>query len=50
MEAGVPLELGATLEEREQRELKVSACERAGTSRTEGGEIERLGLLGDVRR
>lgn len=49
MEAGVPLELGATLEEREQRELNVSAWERGGTSRTDGGETERLILLGDAR-
>lgn len=49
MEAGVPLELGARLEEREQRELNVSAWERGGTSRTDGGEMERLILLGDAR-
>jgi hypothetical protein len=49
MEAGVPLELGATLDEREQRELKVSAWDSAGTSRTDGGETERLIRLGDAR-
>lgn len=41
--AGVPRELGAVLEEREQSELKVSACDNPGTSRTEGGEMERPG-------
>lgn len=49
MEAGVPLELGAMLDEREQRELKVSAWERAGTSPTDGGETERVVRLGDAR-
>jgi hypothetical protein len=49
MLVGVPFELGARLEEREQRELKVSAWDRAGTSRTEGGEMDRLGRLGDAR-
>lgn len=39
-EAGVPRELGARLEEREQSELKVSAWDRGGTSRTDGGELE----------
>lgn len=47
--AGVPRELGAVLEEREQRELKVSACDRVGTSRIEGGEIERPDRWGEVR-
>lgn len=45
----MPRELGAMLEEREQRELKVSACERGGTSRTDGGEMERLALVGERR-
>lgn len=49
MLAGVPRELGAALDEREQIELKVSACERPGTSRMEGGEIDRPGRLGEVR-
>ena len=40
---GVPREeLGAMLEAQELRELKVSARDRPGTSRTEGGEMERL--------
>ena len=39
--AGVPRELGAMLDDREHRELNVSACDRAGTSRIDGGEVER---------
>lgn len=50
MLAGVPRELGAVLDEREQRELKVSACDKLGTSRIEGGEMERPVRWGEVRR
>lgn len=49
MLAGVPRELGAVLDEREHSELKVSACDKPGTSRIDGGEMERPGRWGDVR-
>lgn len=49
MLAGVPRELGATLEERELNELKVSARDRQGTSLTDGGEIDRPDRYGDMR-
>lgn len=49
MLAGVPRELGAMLDDREHRELNVSAWDRPGTSRMEGGEMERPGRLGEVR-
>lgn len=49
MLAGVPRELGARLEDREQSELNVSACDRPGTSRTDGGEMERPCREGEVR-
>lgn len=42
MLAGVPREL-------ELNEVNVSAWERPGTSRTDGGETERPGRLGEVR-
>jgi len=46
---GVPRELGAVLDDREHSELKVSAWDRPGTSRMDGGEMERPGRLGDER-
>lgn len=42
MLAGVPREL-------DDSELKVSACESPGTSRTEGGEMDLPGRVGEVR-
>lgn len=42
MLAGVPREL-------ELSEVKVSAWERPGTSRTDGGEMDRFGRVGEVR-